>query len=74
MKRYKAKSVILAKIGHFKEFGPLVGPGDATSFPKKFFDSAQLDTKVQLTAKFEKKLMDGYPALVRTDEWTDERD
>ena len=74
MKSYKAKSVILAKTGHFRGFGPLLGPGDTTSFSENFFDSAQLDTKVQLTAKFEKKLMDGYPALVRTDERTNERD
>ena len=25
--------------------------------------------KIQLAAKFEKNLMDGYPALVRTDRW-----
>ena len=30
--------------------------------------------KIQLAAKFEKNLMDGYPAIVRTDERTDGTD
>ena len=42
-------------------------------FRKKFFDSAQLDMKIQLAAKFEKNLMDGYPAIVRTHARTDGR-
>ena len=53
-------------------FDPFWGPGDATRvFPKKNFYSAQLDMKIQLGAKFQKKVMDGYPAIVRTDGRTD---
>ena len=29
--------------------------------------------KIQLAAKFQKKMMDGYPALVRTDERTGQK-
>ena len=72
--RYKANSVILANLGLFRGFNPFWGPGDPTSFSEKTFYSAQLDMKIHLAAKFEKNLMDGYPALVRTDERTDERD
>ena len=42
-------------------------------FRKKIFHSAQLDMKIQLAAKFEKNLMDGYPAIVRTHARTDGR-
>ena len=53
-------------------FGLLLGPwGRNESFPEEIFYSAQLDMKIQLAAKFEKNLMDGYPALVRTNEQTD---
>ena len=55
-------------------FDPFWGPGDATRvFPEKFFYSAQLDMKIELAAKFEKNLMDGYPAIVRTHARTDAR-
>ena len=51
-------------LGFFDHFW---GPGDATRvFPKKIFYSAQLHMKIQLAAKFEKNLMDGYLTLVRT--------
>ena len=51
-----------------------MGPWERNeSFSEKNFYSAQLDIKIQLAAKFEKNLMDGYPALVRTDGRTDER-
>ena len=43
-------------------------------FSEKTFYSAQLDMKIQLAAKFEKNLMDGYPAIVRTDGRTDGTD
>ena len=63
--------MILANLGAFLGvFGPLLGPGNATSFSEKKFYSAQLHMKIQLAAKFSKKQMDGYPALVRTDGWT----
>ena len=62
------ESVILANLGPFLGgFGPLLGPwGRNESFSEKNFYSAQLDMKIQLAAKFQKKLMDGYRALVRT--------
>ena len=68
--------MILANLGHFRGFlDPFWGPGDATRvFLNKNFYSAQLDMIIQLVAKFEKKLMDSYPALVRTDGPTDGRD
>ena len=60
-----------AFLGGFDHFW---GPGDATRvFPKKNFYSAQLDMKIQLAAKFEKNLMDGYPAIIRTHARTDGR-
>ena len=63
------------RLGAFKGvLDPFWGPGDATRvFPKKFFYSAQLDMKIQLAPKFQKKLMDGYRALVRTHARTDAR-
>ena len=58
--------------GLFRIFDHFWGPGDATRvFPKKNFYSAQLDMKIQLGAKFQKEVMDGYPAIVRTDARTD---
>ena len=55
-------------------FGPLLGPwGRNESLSEKKFYSAQLDMKIQLAAKFQKKLMDGYRALVRTHTRTDAR-
>ena len=59
------KSVILAFGAFFGFLDPFWGPRDATSFSKKKFYSAQLDMKTQLAAKFQKKVMDGYPAIVR---------
>ena len=74
MKSYKAKSVILAYLGLFRGFWtPFGALGTQREFFRKFFDSAQLDTKIQRSAKFEKKLMDGYCALVRTHARTDAR-
>ena len=52
---------------------PFWGPGDATSFSEEKNYSTQPDMKIQLAAKFEKNLMDGYPALVLTDERMNER-
>ena len=49
---------------------PFWGPRDATSFSKKFLQ-CKLDMKIQLAAKFGENLMNGYPALVRTDGRTD---
>ena len=51
-------------LGFFTPFGALGTQREF--FRKKFFHSAQLDMKIQLAAKFEKNLMDGYLALVRT--------
>ena len=74
MKSYKAEIVILANLGLFGVFGPLLGPSERNeSFSEKNFYSAQLDMKIQLAAKFEKKPMDGYSALVRTDARTNGR-
>ena len=68
MKRYKAKSVIFGQFGTFLGFLTLLGPwGRNESFSEKNFYSAQLDMKIQLAAKFQKNLMDGYPTIVRTD-------
>ena len=49
--------------GFLGVFGPW---GRNEFFWKNYFYSAQLDMKIQLAAKFQKKLMDGYRALVRT--------
>ena len=60
------------RIGVFwGHFDPFWAPGDATRVFRNFFYSAQLDMKIQLAAKFQKKLMDGYRALVRTHARTD---
>ena len=56
--------------GFWTPFGAL---GTQRVFPKKFFYSAQLDMKMQLAAKFQKKMMGGYRALVRTHARTDAR-
>ena len=63
------KVSFLAISGHFGAFLTLFELlGTQSEFcHKKFFYSAQLDTKIQLLAKFQKKVMDGYPAIVRTD-------
>ena len=68
MKSYKAKSVILANLGLFRGFWTPFGAlgTQREFFRKKIFYSAQLDMKIQLPAKFQKKLMDGYRTLVRT--------
>ena len=50
-------------LGVFTPFGAL---GTQRKFFRKKIYSAQLDMKTQLAAKFEKNLMDGYPAIVRT--------
>ena len=66
-KSYKAKSAFLANLGLFRGFWtPFGAPGTQREFSEKKFYSAQLDMKIQLAAKFQKKLMDGYRALVRT--------
>ena len=66
MKRYKAKSVILACLGLFRGFlTPFGALGTQREFfRKKFLYSAQLDMKIQIAAKFHKK--NGYRALGRT--------
>ena len=75
MKSSKAKSAFW-KIWGFRgafwtPFGPL---GTHREFcDKNFFDSAQLDMKIPLGAKFQEKVMDGYPAIVRTHGQTDAR-
>ena len=58
MKSYRAKSVILANLGLFRRFWTPFGALETQRiFPKKNFYSAQLDMKIQLAAKFQKKLM-----------------
>ena len=51
--------------GIFRGFWTPFGGTQQEFFRKKFY-SAQLDMKRQLVAKLQKKLMDSYPALVRT--------
>ena len=72
MKSYKAKSVILANLGLLGAFLTPFGPlGAHREFGHtKCFYSAQLDMKIHLGAKFQDKVMDGYPVIVRTDGWT----
>ena len=74
--KLKGKNCDFGQFGAFLGvFGPILGSwGLNESYSENFFDSAQLNMKIQLAAKFEKKLMDDYPALVRTDERTDRRD
>ena len=65
MKTYKAKSVILANLWLFRGFWtPFGALGTQREFFRKIFK--KLDMKIQPAAKFQKKLMDGYRALVRT--------
>ena len=52
MKSYKAKSVILANLGLLD---PLWALGTQRVFFEKIFYSAQLDMKIQLAPKFQKK-------------------
>ena len=67
--------MILANLGLFRGFlTPFGALGTQREIFRKIFYSAQLDMKIQLVAKFEKNLMDGYPALVRTDERTNGTD
>ena len=66
MKSYKAKSVILANLGLFRGFFTTFGPLGRIEFCHKNFYSAQLDMKIQLGAKVQEKVMEGYPAIVRT--------
>ena len=68
MKSNKAKSVILANLGLFGgAFLPFWAPlGMHGVLSQNFFYSVQLDMKIQLGPKFQKKVMDGYPAIVRT--------
>ena len=57
MKSYKAKSVFLANLGLFRGFWtPFGALGMQRVFRKKNFYSAQLDIKIKLAAKFQKKI------------------
>ena len=75
IKSYKAKSVVLDDLGLFGGiFDPFWAPGDASRvFPKKIFYSAKLHMKIHFVAKFQENLMDGSPAISRTDGRTDGR-
>ena len=59
-------------------FGAILTPFDPLRTkpefcPEKFFYSAQLDMKIHSVAKFQKKVMEGYPAIARTHARTDGR-
>ena len=52
-------------------FGAILTPFDPLGTkpefcPENFFYSAQLDMKIHSVAKFQKKVMEGYPAIART--------
>ena len=68
---------VIRKKCDFGQFGAFWTPFGALGTQREFYEkklySAQLHMKIQLAAKFEKNLMDGYPAIVRTDGRTDER-
>ena len=74
MKSYKAKNVILANLGLFRGFWtPCRALGTQREFFRKIFYSTKLEMKIQLAPNFQKKLIDGYRALVRTHARTDGR-
>ena len=70
MKSYKAKSAILINLGFFTPFGPL---GTHREFCDKKILQCTTRYEIQLGAKFQKKVMDGYPTIVRTDRRTGAR-
>ena len=65
MKSYKAKSVILDNLELFGSFfDPFWAPGDALRVLSQKFSTVR--KKYNLVQNFRKKVMDGYPAIVRT--------